>query len=155
MAGAYPTIEHLVPHGQPSRLVEEVEEASEGGVVCRARIPVSSPFVRGAGAPSFVGLEIGAQAAAVVEALSRIGSRDEGPPRIGYLVGVRDAVFHAPELPAERPLLVSARPSRRSGALSVYEIAVSLDDRILVEATIETTLPDAATGDLDAPLTNR
>ncbi len=139
MGGAYPAIERLVPHRRPARLLEDVEAASDGGVVCRARVPESSPFVRGARVPAFVGLEIGAQAAAVVEALDRFESEGEGPPRIGYLVGVRDAVFHAPELPVGRSVLVSARPAGRSGSLSVYEIAVTLDGEVLVEATISTT----------------
>ena len=140
MAADYPGIEQLIPHRPPASLLTAVEEIAGDRAMCRARIPATHPFVSGGRAPAFVGLEMGAQAAAAVETLARIESAGDGSPRIGYLVGVRDAVFHSPELPVERSLLVSVLLAGRSGTLNVYRIAVTLDGEIVVEGSISTTL---------------
>ena len=141
MATARPDVDSLVPHRGTARFLEAVEELAADRAVCRARIPANSPFVAGKRVPAFVGLELGAQAAAAVEALSRFENEDVASPRIGYLVGARDAVFHGLDLPVERPLYVSVRLADRSGPLNVYEIAVILDGETRVEATISTTIP--------------
>ena len=58
----------------------------------------------------------------MLEALAPAGG---GPgPRIGYLVGVREARFATPFLPAGRPFRVTARLQGSAPPLSIYEIAV-------------------------------
>jgi predicted hotdog family 3-hydroxylacyl-ACP dehydratase len=141
MAAVQPDLENLLPHRGPTRLLEAVEEILEDRLVCRARIPANNPFASEGSAPAFVGLEIAAQAAAAVEALARLKSEGAVSPRIGYLVGVRDAVFHAEVLPVDRPLRVSVRLAKRTGPLNVYEAVVTLEGESRVEATISTTIP--------------
>ncbi len=141
MTTGQPDFEALVPHRFPTRLLEAVEEIEVDRIVCRARVPADNPFVSGECVPAFVGLEMGAQAAAALEALARFKAEGAVSPRIGYLVGVRDAVFHAPGLPVDLPLRVAVRLASRAGPLSVYEAVVSFEGGIRVEATISTTIP--------------
>jgi 3-hydroxyacyl-[acyl-carrier-protein] dehydratase len=124
----------LLPHAPPARLVRGVLEVSAAGIVCAAGIPPSHPLAAAGRAPALLGIEAAAQAAAVLEALAR---REEDPaPRIGYLVGIREARFAVPSLPIDRPFRVSARLQGSAPPLSIYEIEVGE----AVTATVSTFL---------------
>jgi predicted hotdog family 3-hydroxylacyl-ACP dehydratase len=121
-AGAgFPPPESLLPHAHPALLLRAVAEASEGAIVCLAEVSLDHPLVVAGRFPTFLALEAAAQAAAALEALGR---REGSGPRIGYLVGIRDARFLAASLPAGRPLRVSARLEGGAFPLSVYSAAL-------------------------------
>jgi predicted hotdog family 3-hydroxylacyl-ACP dehydratase len=136
-AGAsFPAVEDLLPHAPPARLVRGIAAASPEGIVCLVEVPPDHPLVAGGSVPAFVGIEMAAQAAAVLEALSR---RQEAlQPRIGYLVGVREARFTVSSLPAGRLLRATARFQGGAFPLSRYEIGVGEPDRERVTGAIST-----------------
>jgi 3-hydroxymyristoyl/3-hydroxydecanoyl-(acyl carrier protein) dehydratase len=110
----------LLPHAPPARLIRGVIEVEAEGIVCVAEIPPDHPLAAEGHAPAFLAIEAAAQGAAVLEALAR---REDPTPRIGYLVGIREARFAAMPLPVGRPFQVSARLSGSAPPLSIYEIA--------------------------------
>jgi 3-hydroxyacyl-[acyl-carrier-protein] dehydratase len=133
----------LLPHAPPARLVRSVVEAAAGGIVCRAEVPASHPLAAGGRFPAFLGIEAAAQAAAVLEAvevIEAIGRRQEEDPRprIGYLVGVREARFATASLPCGRPLRVTARLQGSAPPLSIYGITAAGD---AVVGTLSAFLP--------------
>jgi 3-hydroxyacyl-[acyl-carrier-protein] dehydratase len=115
-AGEFPI---LLPHAPPARLIRGVIEAEAERIVCAAEVPPDHPLAAEGHAPAFLAVEAAAQAAAVLEALAR---KEDPAPRIGYLVGVREARFTTLPLPVERPFQVSARLSGSAPPLSIYEI---------------------------------
>jgi predicted hotdog family 3-hydroxylacyl-ACP dehydratase len=118
------------------RLVRVIVEAGTDRIHCIAVIPADNPLVVEDRAPAFLGLEAAAQAAAALEALSR---RESDPgPRLGYLVGVRDAIFHAADLPAAVPLSVTVQAAGSAPPLAVYEARVEIDTALLVSGTLST-----------------
>lgn len=130
-----------LPHAPPARLVRGVLAVSATGIVCAAEVPPSHPLAVAGRVPALLGIEAAAQAAAVLEALAR---REEDPgPRIGYLVGIREARFAVPYLPTGRPLQVSAMLQGSAPPLSIYEIKV--DEA--VTGTVSTFLADATRGE--------
>jgi predicted hotdog family 3-hydroxylacyl-ACP dehydratase len=140
-----PAVESLLPHRDPARLLRVVVEASLEPVARIsgiAVIPPNHPLVRGGRAPAFLGLEAAAQAAAALEALSRQGGPpgDAGNagPRLGYLVGVREAVFHAPDLPAAEPLTVTVEAAGSAPPLAVYTARIEREGAVLVTGTFST-----------------
>jgi 3-hydroxyacyl-[acyl-carrier-protein] dehydratase len=110
----------LLPHAPPARLIRGVIAAEAERIVCAAEIPPDHPLAVAGHAPAFLAVEAAAQGAAVLEALAR---EDDPAPRIGYLVGIREARFTGPPLPVGRPFQVSARLAGSAPPLSVYEIA--------------------------------
>lgn len=120
--GPYPPPGELIPHAPPALLVKEMLEVTPEGASAIAWIPGDSPFVQDGRAPAFAGLEAGAQAAAVLEALGRSG---EGTgPRIGYVVAIRNARFRTAWLPADQPLEVSVKLAGSAPPLSIYEVTI-------------------------------
>jgi 3-hydroxymyristoyl/3-hydroxydecanoyl-(acyl carrier protein) dehydratase len=130
---AFPPVSALIPHEPPARLLREVLSASAEELTGIAQIPADSPFVHDGRAPSFLGLEAAAQGAAVLEALTR---QDASGPRIGYLVGLRNARMLIPWLLAEQPFRVTVRLTGSAESLSMYEVAV--ED--IVHGSISTVL---------------
>ncbi len=139
-----PPIESLVPHRDPALLVRVVASSSPGEISCIAVISGDHPLAAGGRAPCLLGIEAAAQTAAALEALSRPPGETAGP-RIGYLVGIREAVFHLPDLPAGWPLRVAVRAAGSAPPLAVYEATVELDGLPALTATLSTYLAaDAA-----------
>lgn len=137
-----PAIESLLPHRDPALLVRVVTELAAEEITCIAVVPGDHPLVERGRAPCLLGIEAAAQAAAALEALSRAAG---GPPepRVGYLVGVRDAAFHAADLAAGWPLRVTVRATGSAPPLAVYEATVEVDGELAMTATLSTYLaPD-------------
>jgi predicted hotdog family 3-hydroxylacyl-ACP dehydratase len=135
-ATEFPLIERLLPHAPPARFIRGVLSASEDEIACAAEIPPFHALAEGGRIPPSAGIEMAAQAAAVLEALNR---REKTPgPRIGYLVGVREVRFAVSSLAVGRPLRATARLQGGAFPLSVYEIAVGTPGREAVTGSIST-----------------
>ncbi|HEV7507463.1 MAG TPA: hypothetical protein VGS07_21440 [Thermoanaerobaculia bacterium] len=120
-AAGFPPPEALLPHGPPALLLHAVSEVAEDAIVAVAEVPSRHPLVVEGRFPAFLALEAAAQAAAALEALGR---REAPGPRIGYLVGIRDARFAVPSLPAGRRLRVAARLTGGAYPLSMYAVSI-------------------------------
>ena len=148
----FPPVEALLPHAPPARFIRGVLSASAEEIDCLAEIPTLHPLVENGVIPAFAGIEAAAQAAAVLEALNRRRDRrDASGPRIGYLVGVRQARFSVPALTTGVPVRATARLQGGAFPLSIYEIAVGAPGRELVTGTISTFLAGSEVG--GTPLT--
>lgn len=130
-------IEALVRHRPPFLLLDEIVGDTGDGFACWGRVPAE---LTGADeAPSLLAIEMGAQAAAALQAL---GHREAGtaPPASGYLVTIEDARLACPTLPVERRLWVEVRPAGSLLALARFRITVAEtpDAEPLAEASIST-----------------
>jgi len=138
---SYPPIEQMLPHRDPFLFIQSVREVSEDRVVCRGMVKEGHYLSLGNEAPPVLGIEMGAQAAGVHAALQhREAETFELAPQIGYLVGIRQARFHAKALPVGCALSVEALAQGASGPLATYLIVVRAEgeENSLVEARIST-----------------
>lgn len=127
----------LLPHAPPALLVRSILGASTEEIVCGAEIPPDHPLAAAGRAPAWLGVEAAAQAAAVLEALAR---REEDPgPRVGYLVGIREARLASSFLPTGETFRVTARLEGSAPPLSIYAITAG-DGSARTTATISTFL---------------
>jgi predicted hotdog family 3-hydroxylacyl-ACP dehydratase len=109
--------------------VEDVREASAARVVCRARVPAASPFVADGEVPSFVALDVAAQAAALLLAAAT-------PMAGGYLVGVRDARFAAGGFGAGDRLTATVDVAACNSPLLVVRATVTCGRREVFSGTL-------------------
>lgn len=128
----------LLPHAPPALLLDGILSHSPESLTARMAIPVDYPLVRPGGAPAFLALEAGAQAAALLEALAR--PEGDRRPRLGYLVGIRTARLAVRDLPSGRPLRVTARLSASAPPLSIYEVECSGGGKTLLSGVLSTFL---------------
>ena len=138
---SYPPIEQMLPHRDPFLFIESVCDFFEDRIVCRGMVTEGHYLTRGKEALPVLGIEMGAQAAGVHAALQhRDTESTESTPRVGYLVGIRQAHFHAKALPVGRALRVEAFAQGASGPLATYRILIRVEgeEDTLVEARIST-----------------
>ena len=85
----------VVPQTGAARMIRDVVRADATSIVATATIDPAHPLVVGGAAPAYLGIEIGAQAAAALAASTAPAG---GEPRAigGRLVRVRDARFARP-----------------------------------------------------------
>jgi predicted hotdog family 3-hydroxylacyl-ACP dehydratase len=139
---SFPSIEELLPLRHPSLLLDRVIEADAEAGLFLARVAAGSPFADRDLVPSFVALEVCAQAAG---AHQRLGSRAEdgrGLPPVGYLVLVAEARFLVPGFRPDAD--VRARVMREGVAppLSLYRFRLEDDQGIVAEGTLGTYVPE-------------
>ena len=128
----------LLPHQRTARLLTQVLRHHDAAIEAIWVIPVDHPLAGLAGAPNFLALELGAQAAAALEALPRQSAAGGGEPRVGYLVRVRDAAFSTSLLPVGVPLYVTAVLEGVAAPLAMYKITVTDGDEPLATALLST-----------------
>jgi predicted hotdog family 3-hydroxylacyl-ACP dehydratase len=129
---------HLLPQTGIARLITNIVRSGPGFVEATGRVPAVHPLVAGDRAPCFLGLELGAQAAAALAALERGAATGDHSPNTGYLVRVREATFLRPDLPVDAPLAVTAHLTGAAHALSIYRIRVSVGGVESLRATLGT-----------------
>ncbi|HEX4962756.1 MAG TPA: hypothetical protein VF173_18110 [Thermoanaerobaculia bacterium] len=137
-AAGFPPPSELLPHRPPALLLRAVSEVWPEGITAVAEVPRDHPLVAGGRFPTFLLLEAAAQAAGVLAALGR---HDSGGPRIGYLVGIRDATFAVPSLAAGSPVRVTARLEGGAGALAVYAATAGEPGHEVAAGTLSTFVP--------------
>jgi predicted hotdog family 3-hydroxylacyl-ACP dehydratase len=133
----FPSPEALIPHRGPALLLGAVVEAADDRLVASAAVPHGSAFAAQGLAPSFVALEVAAQAAAAFEALRRRRAGGDPEPRVGYLVGARDVVLQT-GLPVAFPLQVTIRLDAALPPLSTYLFEVVAGGAVAANGTIST-----------------
>ena len=127
-----------LPHTSTARLLTNVVRSGAGFIEATGRVPAAHPLVAGGRAPCFLGLELGAQAAAALEALERAAVTGDRAPRIGQLVRVREAAFLEPDLPVDTQLSVTAILDGAAPPLAIYRIRVSVAGLEYLRAVLST-----------------
>lgn len=128
----------LLPHSGAARLLTNVVRSGRNFIEAICQVPAAHPLVTSGRAPAFLGLELGAQAAAALEAIERGVATGSSVPRVGYLVRVREANFLMPDLPIETALVVTALLEGAAPPLAVYRISVGTGGVEYLRATLST-----------------
>jgi predicted hotdog family 3-hydroxylacyl-ACP dehydratase len=127
-----------MPIRGPALLLTGIVRSEPGWVEATARVPAGHPLVVAGAAPCFLGLELGAQAAAAMDALAHPREGFGQEAAVGYLVRVRDASFLARHLPVDTTLRVTARLEGAALPLAIHRITVGTGEVDLVCARIAT-----------------
>jgi len=133
----------LLPHAGPALLITAILDAHEDGIVCEGRVPAGHAYAPGEVYPSFVAIEMAAQAAAVSAALSSIAADAEWVPQVGYLVRARRIRWTRESLPAGETLVVRVRHTGGAGALRLHRVSVALDGAEVLTGDLGTFVPPA------------
>lgn len=132
----------LLPQADEARYIHECLSSDDSGLECAAFVPAGNPFRtetrQGSMIPSFLALELGAQAAATHEGVLRAAGDGEAEAVGGYVVRCRQAAFETTLLPADARFEVAAKLLEAAPPLRTYEVAVGLGERTLVRGLVST-----------------
>jgi len=137
-------ITDLVPHRGRALLIERIIDEREDGVTCLGRLPPQAALAKDGRVPSYVGLEMAAQAAAAFEALRRPRLATGQEPRIGYLVSLSRVTIERPEMLVGMPFIVTVRSVEGAPPLARYEALVEADGEAYVRGGLSTMLAPVA-----------
>jgi len=135
-------IEELLLQRYEMLLLERVRDFSTSHVEVTATVPQNHPLVDAArGMPSWVGVELMAQAVLVFSALEL---RARGlPPRIGLLLGTRKFEALVAYFPSGTGLRVRATPTLRDATgLGVFECTIQSQGTLLARAQVKGYMPE-------------
>jgi len=138
---AFPPIEALVPHRGAMLMLESVRSADETGIEASAAVPASAWYLDEDGSmPSWIGLELMAQAAAALAGLN--GKKASRPPRPGVLLGTRAYRASVARFPRGARLVIAARlADADESGFATYDCAIRGPDGTLAEATLKVLAP--------------
>jgi predicted hotdog family 3-hydroxylacyl-ACP dehydratase len=136
-----PPLDALLLHRPPMRFVTAVLGETADGLDCAACVPQSCGLVHAGHTGVLTCVEAAAQTAATWEALCRWREKNNiAASRVGYLVALRDIVFFASDVPAERALVARVRLEAAAFPLAHYRFEVCLEGAPLASGRIATFL---------------
>jgi predicted hotdog family 3-hydroxylacyl-ACP dehydratase len=139
MDASFPPVTELLPHQGRAVMIDAVLSDTEDRIEVAAHISREHPFfVAGHGVPTWVGIELMAQAIAAHAGLS--GRRARRPPRNGMLLGTRRYQVETAYFPEGMRLDVCAErefgDSGADGGVGACTCTIQGGGRILAKATI-------------------
>jgi predicted hotdog family 3-hydroxylacyl-ACP dehydratase len=142
------SIDEYLPHRGTARLVDRLVEAGDDHAVVEADIPPTGNWVRDGGMPSWVGIELMAQA---VAAWAGAKARREGRPvPVGFLLGTRRYEAHCAQFAVGRTLRITARRDFVGGSgLGAFDCVIEAGGECLAQARLSVFEPADARPYLD------
>lgn len=132
----YPHPSELLPHTGRAVLIDAIVDDTDEGIDASATITAAHPFfVVGHGVPTWVGIELMAQAVAAHSGL--FGRRTQCAPRRGMLLGTRRYQSHVPWFVEGMRLDIHAAVTfGQEGGMAACSCYIDSDGKTLAEATI-------------------
>lgn len=131
---ALPSMDQLIPHRPPMRLVDEVVHHEGLTVRCRTTIRDDMPFVKEGEVPVMLALELFAQSACSLVALlaSRGGTALSG----GAILGSREIKLHADSLRVGDVLDIDCEEKMAMGVTAQIACQMHRGDELVAEGSI-------------------
>jgi len=130
-------VESLIPHRNRMRLVDEIIFVDEKTAVTTASVTETWPMVESGSVSCMVLVELVAQTAGVCIGWKEYQVKGDTEGGTGWIVGVKEAVFHCRELPLHSRIITE---SKRVFQVELYsEIAgvARMGDTILAEVKLQ------------------
>lgn len=134
--------ENLIPHRGRMKLIERITIPDQGRIDAETMVTDTWPLCRDGRVDSIVCIEVIAQAAA---ALSTARRGEGALPRLGFLVGIKEARLLASSIPVGTPLSARIEVLYRVGDYAVCRGEVSSSAELLCTAEIQVMEPDEST----------
>ncbi|MGH8377360.1 MAG: 3-hydroxylacyl-ACP dehydratase [Gammaproteobacteria bacterium] len=137
MTESLPAVTELLPHTGRAILIDELRAETAQGVIAAARISRGHAFFspQQRGVPSWVGIELMAQAIALHAGL--LARRGNGRPRVGYLLGTRRYAPSVASFPEGSELEIRVERSYLDDSgLGAYDCSIVSNGSALASATL-------------------
>ena len=133
-------IESLIPHRRSMRLIEEMLEIGEDRCVTAAVADPRWPLAEEGGVNPIVLIELAAQSIGAFFGEREL-SGEGGPPRPGWLVGVKNAAFFVTRVPFGERITVTVRSIREEGTYVEVEGIAEINSAVAGEIHLQVYRP--------------
>lgn len=118
-------------------LIERIVEVDESSTVSSAVVSDHWPLVSAGWASPIVMMELAAQTAGVNNGIHRLQTRGKEDGTMGWIAGVKSAVFHMNSLPVGATLITRTRNSFSFEDFREVTGTVTLDKTVAAEITLQ------------------
>jgi predicted hotdog family 3-hydroxylacyl-ACP dehydratase len=132
-------VEPLIPHSRRMRLLEWVKRPTQNGLQAETTVTEGWPLNRDGMVSSLMCIELVAQA---ISALSTWRRGEGATPRVGLLVGIKEAEFSNSSVPVRTRLIVQIDKLFHVGNYAVFQAQVSSDLAFFCKMTIQVMEPE-------------
>ena len=130
-------VESLIPHRSRMKLVDEIIAVDEKTAVTASTVTENWPMVEAGSANCLVLVELVAQTAGVCLGWREHQIMDGDLEGTGWIVGVKEAVFHCRELPLNSRIITESKRVFQMEFYSEIEGTTRMGDEILAEIKLQ------------------
>jgi len=134
--------ECLIPHRLRMRLIDWVKNPTQKGLQAETSVTETWPLDGNGGVSSIICIELVAQA---VSALSTWRRGEGAKPRVGLLVGIKEADLPYSSIPVTTRLSVQIEELYHVGDYAVFKGRVSSESALFCKAVIQVLEPEEET----------
>jgi len=130
-------VESLIPHRSRMKLVDEIIAVNEKTAVTASTVTENWPMVEEGAANCLVLVELVAQTAGVCLGWRERQISDGDLEGTGWIVGVKEAVFHCREIPLNSRIITQSERVFQVELYSEIEGTVHMGDKTLAEIKLQ------------------
>ncbi|EIM63491.1 hypothetical protein [Desulfobacter postgatei] len=130
-------IKDLLPHRNRMLLIERIIEVNDASTVSIAVVSDDWPLVSAGSVSPIVMVELAAQTAGVNNSIHRLQIRGKEDGTMGWIAGVKSAVFHMDSLPVGATLITRTRNSFSFEDFREVTGTVTLDKTVAAQITLQ------------------
>ena len=130
-------IKDLLPHRDRMLLIEQILEVNESLTVSSAVVADHWPLVCAGLASPIVMVELAAQTAGINNSIHRLQTRGKEDGTMGWIAGVKSAVFHMDSLPVGATLITRTQNSFSFESFREVTGTITLDKTVAAEITLQ------------------
>ncbi|MCX5912206.1 MAG: hypothetical protein NTV04_09770 [Deltaproteobacteria bacterium] len=131
--------ELLIPHRGRMRLIESVKRPTQNGLQAETTVKEGWPLTREGTVSPLLGVELVAQA---ISALSTWRRGEGAAPRVGLLVGIKEAEFSRARTPIGVQLSIKVEKLYQVGDYAVFQGHISAESAFFCRITIQVMEPE-------------
>ena len=130
-------IEDLIPHRGQMVLIDKIIALEKEYAVTSSIVSKSWPLLIDEGVQPVILLELAAQSAGICNGWDRIKTRGVDSNKMGWLVGIKRAVFHIDLIPLSSEIITRAENSNKYDRLREIQSVLRLNNDIIGEVTLQ------------------
>jgi len=130
-------IEDLIPHRGRMLLLDDILKLDTEAAVSSTRVKATWPLVDGISVSSLILVELAAQTCGLCNGLGRIHDQGENSDKKGFLVGVKQAVFHVASLPVGTKIITEAVNRFKFDSFREIEGVSRVGSDVVCEVTLQ------------------
>jgi predicted hotdog family 3-hydroxylacyl-ACP dehydratase len=131
------SLESILPHRNRMLLIEKVIKVDHNSTVSSAVVSDQWPLVTQGSASPIVMVELTAQTAGINNSILRRTTRGEEDGTMGWIAGIKSAMFHIDSLPVGATLITRTQNNFAFDNFREVKGTVTLDETVAGEITLQ------------------
>ncbi|MFH1154723.1 MAG: hypothetical protein V1793_12990 [Pseudomonadota bacterium] len=131
------TLEDLLPHRNKMLLIDEILDVDESATVSKSVVTGKWPLAGSGSVSPIVLIELAAQTAGINNSIKRIKDRGKQDGNMGWIVGIKSAVFYVDAIPMGATVITRTQNSFCYEDFREITGTVTVEGQVVGEITLQ------------------